>query len=174
MDSDPARALDAMNKAQELAQKGLARVRESVASLRESPVSRRPLPEAIASLVQEAQSSGIVTEYKVAGEPQALENKVALALYRAAQESLTNVRKHARASRVDVLLDFQPTKVRLEVRDNGVGAAETAGGFGLLGIQERMRLLGGRVEIDTAVGQGFCLTASVPLSPADGLAQPEE
>jgi signal transduction histidine kinase len=174
MDSDPGRALDALNKAQELAQKGLTRVRESVAALRESPVSNRPLGEAVASLVQEAQSSGIVTEFKVAGEPLALENKVALALYRAAQEGLTNVRRHARASRVDVLLDFQPSEVRLEVRDNGVGAVETSGGFGLLGIRERMRLLGGRLEISTGAGKGFCLTASVPMSYADRPVQPQE
>jgi signal transduction histidine kinase len=173
MDSDPDRALDAMNKAQELTQKGLTRVRKSVAALRESPVSNRPLAEAIASLVKEAQSTGIVTEFEVAGEPQALENKVALALYRAAQEGLTNVCRHARASRVDVLLDFQPSEVRLELRDNGVGAAETNGGFGLLGIRERVQLLGGRLEISTGVGKGFCLAASVPTSYADRPAQPE-
>jgi signal transduction histidine kinase len=174
MDSDPHRALAAMNKAQELTQKGLTRVRESVAALRESPVSNRSLDEAIASLVKEAQSSGIVTEFQVAGDPLALENKVALALYRVAQEGLTNVRRHARASRVDVLLEFQPEEVRLQVKDNGVGAAETGGGFGLLGIRERMQLLGGRLEIDTGAGKGFCLTASVPISPADRALPPEE
>jgi signal transduction histidine kinase len=174
MDSDPGRALDALNKAQELTQKGLARVRESVAALRESPVSNRPLSEAIASLVEEAQSAGIVTEFRVAGEPLALEHKVTLAIYRAAQEGLTNVRKHARASRVDVLLDFQPSEVRLEVKDNGVGAAETGRGFGLLGIRERMQLLGGRLEISTEVGKGFCLTANVPMSFADRPVQSEE
>jgi len=167
MDSDPARALNAMGKAQELTQRGLRRVRESVAALRESPVSRRPLQDAIASLVREMQSNGIITELNVAGEPRALEHKVALALYRVAQEGLTNVRRHARASRVDVLLDFQPGEVRLEVKDNGVGTAETAGGFGLLGVRERMQLLGGRVEIRTGVGKGFCLSASVPVSVAD-------
>jgi signal transduction histidine kinase len=174
MDSDPDRALDAMNKAQELTQIGLARVRESVAALRESPVSNRPLDKAIASLIEEAQSSGIVTEFKVTGETQALENKVALALYRAAQEGLTNVHRHARASRVDVLLDYKPSEVRLEVKDNGVGAAETGGGFGLLGIRERMQLLGGRLEISTDVGKGFWLTASVPVSYADRPVQPED
>jgi signal transduction histidine kinase len=174
MDSDPDSALDAINKAQELAQKGLTQVRESVAALRESPVSNRPLGEAIASLVQEAQSSGIVTEFKVTGEPQALEHKVALALYRATQEGLTNVRRHARASRVDVLLAFQPDEVRLEVKDNGVGAAETSGGFGLLGIRERMQLLGGKLEIHTGAGKGFWLIASVPMSYADRPSQPEE
>jgi signal transduction histidine kinase len=174
MDSDPNRALDAINKAQELARKGLTDVRQSVAALRESPVSNRPLGEAIAVLVQEAQSTGIVTEFKITGEPQALEHKVALALYRAAQEGLTNVRRHARASRVDVLLDFQPAEVRLEVKDNGVGAAKTTGGFGLLGIRERMQLLGGSLEISTGVGRGFSLTARVPTSDADRWVYPEE
>jgi signal transduction histidine kinase len=174
MDSEPDRALDAMNKAQELTQKGLNRVRESVAALRESPVSNRSLNEAIASLVEEAQSSGIVTEFKMIGEPQTLEHKVALALYRAAQEGLTNVHRHARASRVDVLLEFQPSEVRLEVKDNGVGAVETTGGFGLLGIRERMQLLGGRLETSSGIGKGFCLTASVLLSDADEPLQPEE
>jgi signal transduction histidine kinase len=93
-----------------------------------------------------------------------LETKVALALYRAAQEGLTNVRRHARASRVDVLLDFQPEQVLLEVVDNGVGAADTGGGFGLLGIRERMQLLDGWVEVDTGVGKGFGLKAIVPIS----------
>jgi signal transduction histidine kinase len=174
LDSDPDRALDAMNKAQELAQRGLTRVRESVAALRESPVSNRPLDQAIASLVRETQSSGIVTAFEVTGEPQTLDNKVALALYRAAQEGLTNVRKHARASRVDVLLDFPPGEVRLEVQDNGVGAAETTGGFGLLGVRERMQLLGGSLEISTGEGKGFCLMASVPMSYTQGPVGPEE
>jgi len=174
MGSDPDRAMDALNKAQELAQTGLAGVRKSVAALRESPVSNRPLSEAIASLVEEEQSGGIVTEFKVTGEPHPLENKVALALYRVAQEGLTNVRRHARASRVDVLLDFKPDEVHLEVKDNGMGTAEITGGFGLLGIRERMQLLGGKVTINTGVGKGFCLTASLPLSDADKPAQPGE
>jgi signal transduction histidine kinase len=174
MNSDADRALDAMNKAQEMTQKGLTRVRESVAALRESPVSNRPLREAVASLVQEAQSTGIVTEFQVVGEPQTLENKVALALYRAAQEGLTNVRKHAHASRVDVLLEFQPDEVSLEIRDNGVGAEEPSGGFGLLGTRERMQLLGGRLEISTGVGKGFRLTASVPVPQPGRSLQPEE
>ena len=164
MESDPVRALDALDKAQERVQKGLSRVRESVAALRESPVGNRPLGEAIAALVEETQSAGIVTELVISGKPGPLENKVALALYRAAQEGLTNVRRHARASRVDVQLDFQPDEIQLNVKDHGIGAEKTSGGFGLLGIRERMQLLGGKLEISTGVGQGFCLTARVPLS----------
>lgn len=167
MDTDPGRAAEAINQAQELAHQGLTQVRQSVAALRESPVSNRPLGEAIAVLVAEVESSGIVTEFQETGEPHLLEHKVALALYRAAQEGLTNVCRHARASRVDILLDYQPDEVCLEVRDNGVGAAQVDGGFGLLGIRERMQLLGGSLEIQTGEGKGFCLTACVPISATD-------
>jgi signal transduction histidine kinase len=174
MDSDPSRALDALNKAQELTQKGLNRVRESVAALRKSPISDQSLGEAIASLVEDTQSAGIISEFKVVGKPQALENKVALAFYRIAQEGLTNVRRHARASRVDVLLEFQPEEVRLEVKDNGVGTAEISEGFGLLGIRERMQLLGGKMEIFTGSGEGFRLRASVPQTHSERSLRPEE
>lgn len=174
MDSDPDRSLDALNKAQDLTQKGLNRVRESVAALRESPVSKRPLPEAIAALVTETQTTGIVTDFKITGEPRNMKNKIALALYRATQEGLTNVRRHARASRVDVLLDYQPNEVHLQIKDNGVGAAETPEGFGLLGIRERMQLLGGSLEISTGTGKGFCLMASVPVEYTDELVDPVE
>jgi signal transduction histidine kinase len=173
MESDPDRALDAMEKVQKLVQKGLTQVRESVAALRESPVSTRSLDDAIEALIQEVESSGIVTEFQMTGEPFTLEHKVALALYRAAQEALTNVCRHARASRVDVILEFQPDEVRLEVKDNGVGAAQIKEGFGLLGIRERMQLLGGRLKMETGTAKGFRLTACVPVSSTDRLNQPE-
>jgi signal transduction histidine kinase len=173
MESDPDRAKEAIHKAQAMAHQGLTQVRESVAALRESPVSSRPLDDAISVLLEEVESSGIVTEFQVLGEPQALEHKVALALYRAAQEGLTNVCRHARASRVDVTLNFQPADVHLEIKDNGVGVGQTSGGFGLLGIRERMQLLGGKLEVSTGVGKGFCLTVRVPLTAADHPVQPE-
>ncbi len=111
-------------------------------------------------------NTGIVTELEVAGEQQSLEKKVALALYRIAQEGLTNVRKHAHASRVDVLLDFSPSaEVRLEIKDNGVGATEITAtdGFGLVGIRERVHLLNGKLDIHTSMGKGFCLQVAVPI-----------
>jgi signal transduction histidine kinase len=173
METDPNRALDAISKVQDLAQQGLTQVRESVAALRESPVRDRPLEEAIRPLIGEVESSGIIAEFQVTGEPQALEHKVALALYRAAQEGLTNVFRHARASRVDVLLDFRPDEVCLEVKDNGVGSAQTGGGFGLLGIRERMQLLGGSLEVHTKVGKEFSLMVRVPFSSTSRISQPK-
>ncbi len=163
-DSDPRRALDLLNKAQELTQKGLASVRESVSALRVSPVENRQLAEAISALIEETRAIGISTKFDIFGEPRTVHEKVALALYRAVQEGLTNVRKHAHASRVDVELDFsQPDKIRLSIRDDGTGAADTSSGFGLVGIRERVHLLGGDCRIETQVGMGFCLEVSVPV-----------
>ncbi len=164
LDSDPKRALGSLNKAQELAQKGLASVRESVAALRVSPLENRSLEEAISALVDETQATGITAKFNVLGEQRVVDEKTTLALYRAAQEGLTNVCKHAHASRVDVQLDFsRADKTRLSIRDDGVGAADTSSGFGLIGIRERAHLLGGEFNVETQPGRGFQLEVSIPI-----------
>lgn len=163
-ESDPVRALDALNKAQDLARKGLASVRESVAALRVSPVENRPIGDAVTELIDESRASGNAIDLRILGAPRFVESKTALVLYRIVQEGLTNVRKHANASRVDVELDFtQADSIRLSLRDDGVGAADTSGGFGLIGLRERVHLLGGKFEIDTQPGGGFSLEVTLPL-----------
>ena len=169
-ESDPSRAIDALNKAQELAKKGLNSVRESVAALRVSPVENRPIEEAIAELIEEARTSGIATEFKIIGDSKVVESKSALALYRVVQEGLTNIRKHANASHVDIELDFsQSDKIRLTLRDNGAGAADTSGGFGLIGLRERVHLLGGEFKIETRPGHGFNLEVTLPIVDGNSL-----
>jgi len=163
-EADPPRALVALDKAQDLARKGLSSVRESVAALRVSPVEKRPLKDAIAELINESQAAGITTSFKIVGQIRPVESKSALALYRVVQEGLTNVRKHADASHVDVELDFsQADKISLTLRDNGAGAADTSGGFGLIGLRERVQLLGGEFKVETHPGQGFKIEVGLPF-----------
>ena len=164
-ESDPARALDALDKAQDMARKGLNSVRESVAALRVSPVENRPLEDAIAELVDESCTTGITTEFHLVGDSRPVESKSALALYRAAQEGLTNVRKHAQASHADVTLDFsQPDHICLSILDDGAGASDTSRGFGLMGIRERVQLLDGEFKVETQVGKGFRLEVTIPVA----------
>jgi signal transduction histidine kinase len=149
MDKDPARAQAALARAQQLTEEGLAAVRQSVSALRETPLGARSLHEAIASLAAETQSAGIVTTLEVRGAERPLDQRTELTLYRTAQEGLTNVRKHARASRVDLVLDYTDgDRVALSIVDNGVGmdAKDDAPGFGLIGIRERVLQLGGRLQ----------------------------
>jgi signal transduction histidine kinase len=163
LDSNPAQAKEAMQKTQTLSQQGLADARQSVAALRASPVDNRTLPEVLAELVEENRAAGIVTQLTLLGDGRTLSPQAKLTLYRTAQEGLTNVRKHARASRVDLTLDYrQPDQTRLVIEDNGVGAEETGGGFGLLGIRERVQLLQGKVEFVTGRRQGFRLEVTLP------------
>jgi signal transduction histidine kinase len=164
LDDDRQRAVTAVETAQQLAQDGLTSVRQSVSALRESPLGDKPLAEAIDALVQETERAGIVVETELLGRPRRLEPATELALYRTVQEGLTNIRKHSRASRVDLTLDYgDPERVGLTIKDNGVGAASIDnGGFGLVGVRERVQLLGGSVHVQTEPGQGFQLIIQIP------------
>lgn len=164
MPTQPEKALGAVEKAQRLTQEGLQAVRGSVSALRTGPVENRPISEAIAELIAENEAAGIKTKYTVAHQPHDLSPNVALTLYRVVQEALTNVRKHADATEVDVALDYGDAQaVRVTIEDNGNGSAETETGFGLLGIRERVALLGGRLDVHTAPGEGFVLAVTVPV-----------
>jgi signal transduction histidine kinase len=162
MKGDPARALDALGKAQALAHEGLADVRRSVAALRSGPESS-PLPKTIAALVEECRTTGTDATLIVNGTQRSLSPQAELTLYRAAQEGLTNARKHAKAKHLRVTLDYlDAEKIRLVVEDDGSGSDDASGGFGLLGVRERVQLLGGEVHIRTTPGQGFTLEVEVP------------
>src|SRR6266436_2148774 len=134
---DAARALDHLSKAQSLTQEGLGEVRRSVAALRASPTESRPLPEALAKLVEQWNAAGMHVALTVAGNLRPLTPQADLTLYRTAQEALTNVGKHANAARVDLTLEYrEDDSVRLRIADDGVGSADSKGGFGLLGVRE--------------------------------------
>lgn len=113
----------------------------------------------------------VVPAVEDAESPRRLPADVETALFRIAQEGLTNVARHAQASQVDVKLLRQPEQVTLSICDDGRGftlpsASEAAAqhiGLGLTGMQERARLLGGKLEISSHPDQGTVIHASIPL-----------
>jgi signal transduction histidine kinase len=163
LEQDRPRALDHLAKAQALTQEGLAEVRHSVASLRASLAESRPLPEALAKLAEQWNTAGLRIKFVVAGTIRPLTPQVNLTLFRAAQEALTNVGKHAHATSVDLCLDYRDERaVQLRVKDNGVGSDNSEGGFGLLGVRERVQQLSGAVSVRTRAGEGFALEVELP------------
>lgn len=166
LDHEPARARDMLDKVRVVAQGGLRDVRHSVTTLRVSPLDNQSLVEALRLLVQESNASGLTAELIVLGTARPLPPPAELTLYRAAQEGLTNVRKHAPQAAVRLTLDFSHgERMSLSVRDNGPGAPSQGGptrGFGLLGLQERAHLIGGQVRTWSVTGQGFTLEVEVP------------
>ncbi len=158
--ADPARALAAVAQAQELARAALVEVRRSVGALQ---ADQAPLPVRLRDLAAATDGWGAAVTLEILGDRRALAPDQEHALYRAAQEGLTNVRKHAGARTARVTLDYRdPTRVLLCVADDGAGAAGTPAGSGLAGLRERIRAVGGRLISGDAPSGGFRLQAEVP------------
>jgi signal transduction histidine kinase len=105
----------------------------------------------------------MAVDFSVSGSVRLLSPQADLTLYRSAQEALTNVSKHAQASKVKVTLTYrEPKSVLLRVEDDGVGSNGSDSGFGLLGVRERAQQLGGQVQINTARNEGFTLEVELP------------
>jgi signal transduction histidine kinase len=160
--TDPARAKANVEKAAKLTTEALEDVRRSVGTLR-TDAARPPLTEAVKQLAAHGEPHAALA---IEGTPRPLPPAAEHALFRAAQEGLTNIRKHAQATTALLQLDFRDAaRVRLEISDNGRGAPSghgTNGGFGLTGIRERIELLGGTVECGNRLEGGFALRVEVP------------
>jgi len=162
--TDPNRGMLAVSRAQTLAKDGLAAVRQSVKALRED-ADVDGVAEQIASLVDAARDEGFTVSFRTTGSPRPVSAPVALALHRTSLEALTNVRKHAEATAVDIELAFQDRgQVRLWIHDDGKGATMGAmgTGFGLTGIRERAEQLRGSASYRTAPEEGFTLSVELP------------
>lgn len=151
-------------KAQDQSREALAEVRRSVSALRE-PRSES-LVDALRTLADEASAAGVRAGFEVKGTAREARAEVEESLFRAAQEGLTNVRKHSGAKTATVILDYAGADlVRLEVRDDGRGLAGdsvSGKGFGLVGLRERMAGIGGRLSVESAEGRGLVLKVEVP------------
>jgi signal transduction histidine kinase len=146
-DADPA-VVDAIERAHHLAAGGLDEARRAIGTLRGDAL---PGPEGLDALVADfQQQSAARARLEVAGTPRALSSEARLALYRTAQEALTNVRRHSAADSVELRLAWGDDGVTLEIADHGPGAPVAVGagggGYGLTGMRERAELLGGRLE----------------------------
>ncbi len=143
----------------------LTELRQVLGTLRPAPADRRPVPgiDALPVLLDRVRRSGLDLDYVVGGRPVPLPATVDRAAYRVVQESLTNTVKHAGATTARVTLEYESDHVRVAVEDDGAGAAGGPGGHGLVGMRERVALLGGRFSAAPGPGGGWAVTAVLPL-----------
>ncbi|MEU8240429.1 ATP-binding protein [Actinoplanes missouriensis] len=152
--ADPQLADERLALAVRTARENLAESRALIAALSPAALASASLPEAVRrQAARFSEEAGVPSTVRVTGEPRDLPTRVEVVLLRAAQEALTNVRRHAGATEVGVVLAYAASSVRLVVRDDGRGfdpaGARSAGGggFGLSNIRARAAQVGGRVAV---------------------------
>lgn len=170
---DPTAADQAVRDAKRSAKTALQDVRQSVGAIRRTEESfslTAVLPELVATM-----SNGHLTiNLDIQGEETDYSKLVLMTIYRAAQEALTNIQKHAQASQATVEVSLASQEARLSIGDNGRGfdteklenlPAERDSSFGLQGIQERLELVGGTMQLTSSPNQGTELLIMVPKNP---------
>jgi len=176
LDRDPDTAREALVTLEESGRTALREMRQLLGVLRstdtpeETPSEPQPGVDGIERLVADSAAAGLPAELHVTGRPVALPMPVGLTLYRIVQEALTNARKHAGPARATVRLAYLQGRVTVEVADDGAGDGKApggkgeGGGYGLLGMRERVALHDGSLRAGRREEGGFAVTASVPLS----------
>ncbi|HXH98084.1 MAG TPA: GAF domain-containing sensor histidine kinase [Gaiellaceae bacterium] len=157
----------AVREVRDLVRSTLQDVRQLAVELRPKALDDFGLVAALERLTESfVEQTGIAVEFQTALPEGRLQAEAETALYRIVQESLTNIVKHARASRVSVVLTRKDDSVSVIVEDDGVGfepGRAREGGLGLVGMRERVGLLGGRLTVESRPGAGTTFVAEVPL-----------
>ncbi|MFA9431781.1 sensor histidine kinase [Egicoccus sp. AB-alg2] len=165
-DGEAHRALRSMRAAAQEAMHQLGATIEVLRSEGEAaPRAVAPDLSDLDTLVGNAADAGVAVDVVTAGEVRTLPAAVELTAYRIVQEALTNVIRHARASKATVRLRFARTALHLEVEDDGIGpgaAGATPGGFGIVGMRERAQALGGTFSAGAAGAGGYRVVAALP------------
>ncbi len=157
----------------------LAGVRQSILGLRPPLLEEMGLESSLKWLAHEiTQEGGVEVNVEVRGKARRLTDRVELSLFRIAQEALQNAKKHSQATRIGLRLAFVGDKAQLTVQDDGVGFAvppqeklATQMKFGLIGMAERARLLGGSLRVQSLPGNGTVIFAEVPIRGAESSQQ---
>ncbi|GAB1642052.1 sensor histidine kinase [Krasilnikovia sp. MM14-A1259] len=162
--ADPELADERLALAVRTARENLAESRAMVAALTPAALAESSLPEAVGRQVARfTQESGIPATCRTSGEPRALPTAVEVVLLRAAQEALTNVRRHAGAREAAVLLAYSESAVRLVVRDDGAGFVPGGtAGYGLAGMQARAGQVDGTLVVHSNPDTGTTIELEVP------------
>jgi two-component system NarL family sensor kinase len=167
LDAQPESARQAVQKALTLSRASLEDARRSVLDLRAAPLERRTLAEALEALVnQHAAELKLKARYEAVGGDQPLPVRLEAAVYRMVQEALANVVRHSEAEHLTVRYTATPEAVSLLIEDDGKGFNTDEiprDRFGLVGMNERARLLGGSLHVNSQPGCGTVLEIEIPL-----------
>lgn len=154
-------ALEKLDSGREQAREALAEVRRAVRALR-PPIEVSQL-QAISSLITAfSEVTGIEVSAHMVDLPDSLTEEMDLLIYRVIQEALTNTFRHGQANHVFINVHLKNKLLSITIRDNGLGTTNIQLGCGLTGIQERVKALKGRFEVESGPEQGFIIKILIP------------
>jgi signal transduction histidine kinase len=164
----PDAAEETLARVERSGEQSLAELRRILALLREPEQTAEPHPQPslaqLDDLVASYRAAGLPVRLELIGEPTPLPSGVELSVYRIVQEALTNTLKHSDPRKVTVTLAFRDARLELEVVDDGTPTPGTATtGQGMIGMRERVALLGGELETGQRKGGGFRVAARLPV-----------
>lgn len=146
-------------------------VRDIMRKLRPAGLDELGLTAALENQVEEwrTRHAGVAVDLQIGGDVEALGEALNMLVYRIVQEALTNVARHAAARSVSVNVAISGRELQVEVRDDGNGAAAlpARSGLGLVGMRERVEAAGGKLVAGGAAGNGFSVSARIPLGRHD-------
>ncbi|MDF5757896.1 sensor histidine kinase [Spongiactinospora sp. TRM90649] len=164
---DPATWQRHLDNAAAVARHSLAEARRSVHAVAPAELESARLPEALSNVAARwSQLNGVRADVTTSGDVRPLHPEVEVTLLRITQEALSNVAKHADATRVGVTVSYMPDVVSLDVRDDGTGfdpdAVADGGGFGMTSMRQRAGSLSGTLVVESEPGAGTAVSATVP------------
>ncbi|MDD5701443.1 MAG: PAS domain S-box protein [Dehalococcoidales bacterium] len=167
----PAETIEHLHKLRNTVTKTLKEVRRFSHELRPSVLEHFGLAAALELIINEFNTSyRTVVSFTCEGSEERLPDEIELALFRIAQEALSNIRKHSEASKAEVVLSCRATKVRLTISDNGKGfkivrqnQAESKGSLGLIGMRERAHIIGANLKVRSRINKGTVISVGLTL-----------
>jgi signal transduction histidine kinase len=159
---DTSKSEKMVNNAIQLTSDALIDVRNSVFALRQEKGEITPLEERIKGFIDSIPKETMVN-FKCIGSFNKISPQVDLTIYRAAQEMVNNVIKHSEAKEIEIILDSTDDSIiRLSCSDDGKGSESYKNGFGIIGLEERVKLLRGDLSIESSKGNGFKISIRIP------------
>ena len=163
LNTDTSKAMEILTNAQHQSHGALIDIRKSINALKDSTIDNIPFADRVNQLIQNTATDLLIIELYVTGIPQKASFPLELALFRIIQEGIQNCIKHSDASRLIIRMNYQANLLELNISDNGKNVTDYEAGFGLMGMEERIREFGGNIIHEINENGGFNIQIKVPV-----------